>query len=76
MVVGPEKQEFAKMEIIQKIKELQRQIKHYENDIIEINNTIKRECVRKYGKHEFEREIDQGPYPESWWVCKNCRFET
>jgi hypothetical protein len=55
--------------------ELQREINNYENDIIEINESIKRNCVRQYGKHDFERQIDSGPYPESWWVCTKCGFE-
>ena len=75
MIRGSEKQEFAKKEIREKIMELQREIKNYEQDIIEINEAIKRDCVRKNGKHDFERERDDGPYPETWWVCKNCGFE-
>jgi|UniRef100_A0A6C0CK09 hypothetical protein len=75
MVYGTEKEEFAKNEIRKKIMELQREINNYENDIIEINESIKRNCVRQYGKHDFERQIDSGPYPESWWVCTKCGFE-
>jgi hypothetical protein len=63
MVFGSEKEEFAKNEIRKKIMELQ----------IEINESIKRKCIKQYGKHEFERERDYNP--ESWWVCKNCGFE-
>jgi hypothetical protein len=75
MVRGSEKQEFAKKEIRKKIMELQKEINNYEQDIIEIDNVIKKECIKKNGQHQFEREIDSGPYPESWWVCKNCGFE-
>jgi len=73
MVFGSEKEEFAKNEIRKKIIKLQREINNYENDIIEINEAIKRDCVKKHGKREFERERDYNP--ESWWVCKNCGFE-
>lgn len=73
MIRGSEKEEFAKNEIRKKIIKLQREINNYENDIIEINEAIKRYCVKKHGKHEFERERDDGQ--ESWWVCKNCGFE-
>jgi hypothetical protein len=75
MIIGSQKHEFAKNEIRKKIMELQREIHKYETDIIEINEVIKRECIKKNGKHEFEREMDNGPCPESWWVCKNCGFE-
>lgn len=73
MVFGSEKEEFAKNEIRKKIIALQREINKYENDIIEINESIKRKCIKQYGKHEFEREMDYNP--ESWWVCKKCGFE-
>tara|TARA_B100000424_G_scaffold115071_2_gene86807 strand:+ start:26822 stop:27040 length:219 start_codon:yes stop_codon:yes gene_type:complete len=54
----------------------------YENKIIEIkqeiNNTYKmiyEDCIKKNGSHEYERVIETGPYPSSYFVCKKCGYE-
>jgi hypothetical protein len=34
------------------------------------------ECIEKNGKHDFERERESGPYGESYFVCKQCGYES
>ena len=34
------------------------------------------ECIEKNGKHDFEREREPGLYGESYFVCKQCGYES
>lgn len=75
MVFGNEIQEIKKKQLYNLIAQHEDKIKLLKSEIEKIDEVIAKECIIKYGKHDFEREIEYGPYNESFWICKNCGFE-
>jgi len=75
MIKGTKKQEEIKQDIIKEIKECKEKIRFLENKINNINNTISNDCIQLYGAHNFKEENEEGPYPETFYVCKNCGYE-
>ncbi len=55
--------------------ELKRNIKQLYLQIEDINNEIIMRCIDTYSEHKYERHRDDGPYPESYWICKYCGYE-
>ena len=75
MIVGTIEQEFRKNKYLQEIYTLEQKIKMLRNEIINIDMTICRECVVKHGDHVYTEEVDTGPYPDTWYICKYCGCE-
>ena len=75
MVNGSEVQELKKNALLYKIHNFEQTIKKLNNEINIINNDIIDDCIKQNGKHHYEREEDSGPYAESYWICKNCKYE-
>ena len=75
MVKGTDLQELKKTKNLYEIYKLEQTIKKLNNEINIINNDIINDCIKKYGKHHYEREEESGPYAESYWICKNCECE-
>ena len=75
MVKGNKKQEAKKFNIQNEIKEYENKIIQLKNEINNINKKIIQECVESHGCHNFRREIDEGPYPATFYVCINCGYE-
>ena len=75
MVQGNNSQEELKRKIYDNIKLLEVQIKQLKNKLIEIDNEIVQDCIKKNGKHDFKRERDPGLYGESYFICKLCGYE-
>ena len=69
MVRGTNSQEESKRNLYSNIYLL-------EDEIEEINVKIIQECIEKNGKHDFEREREAGLYGESYFVCKQCGYES
>jgi hypothetical protein len=76
MVRGNDLHEEMKREIYYCINLLEVQIKDFKNKLEEIDNKIIQECIETNGKHDFERERESGPYGESYFVCKQCGYES
>ena len=75
MVKGNKKQEAKKFNIQNEIKEYENKIIQLKNEINNINKKIIQECVESYGCHNFREENEDGPYPETFYVCINCGYE-
>ena len=75
MVKGTDLQELQKTKNLYEIYKLEQIIKKLNNEINIINNDIIDDCIKQNGKHHYEREEDSGPYAESYWICKNCKYE-
>ena len=75
MVFGTEAQETEKKELYEKIIIYEEKITSLRQKIHEINDIIEKNCVMNNRIHDFEREIEIGPYGGSYWVCKKCGYE-
>lgn len=75
MVFGNITEEDKKNDIRKNIMELKRNIKQLYLQIEDINNEIIMRCIDTYSEHKYERHQDDGPYPESYWICKYCGYE-
>jgi len=75
VVIGSEEEENKKNEYTNNIIKLQKEINILKSNIRKIDLNIIADCVKKNGKHEYIKEKDTGPYPESWLICKNCGYE-
>jgi hypothetical protein len=76
MVRGTNSQEESKRNLYSDIYLLEDEIKKIKLEIEEINMKIIEECIEKNGKHDFEREREAGLYGESYFVCKQCGYES
>ena len=75
MVTGNTNQEAEKKELYSNILHHKEEIQRLKIQLEEIDRVIVSECVDKYGTHEYIREIETGPYGNSYLVCKHCGFE-
>lgn len=75
MVYGNLNQETEKKELYDKITLYEKKIQELKVQIEEINEVIVSNCVFKNGTHDYVREIDMGPYGDSYLVCKKCGYE-
>jgi hypothetical protein len=75
MVFGNITEEDKKNDIRKNIMELKRNIKQLNLQIEGIDNGIIMRCIDTYSTHQYERYRDDGPYAESYWICKYCGYE-
>ncbi len=75
MVKGNKRQEAQKFNIRNEIEDYENKIKQLKNEINNIDTKIIQDCVETHGCHNFRREIDEGPYPETFYVCIYCDYE-
>jgi uncharacterized coiled-coil DUF342 family protein len=75
MIIGNKKQEAKKFNIKNEIEEYENKISQLKNQIDNINKKIIQACAESDSGHNYKKEIEDGPYPETFYVCTNCGYE-
>ena len=75
MIMGNVKQEEYKALLYKEQMKYEEKINIIKEHIQQINDDIANNCKQKYGKHDFEQEIEPGPYGETYYYCTKCGYE-
>ena len=65
--------EILKLEILR--KEYYKEIKNIDYKIKKLIWKKYDNCIQKYGSHKVESYRENGPYGETFYYCKNCKYE-